>query len=427
MDIELILEKVKGQVKETLNEAQKDIESKVAEVVKQGGYATKEQYEAIKAAQDAYNEKLEKVLKEHGTMLDDIKGQMITKESVIKSPVEVLYEHKERIAQIRNQAMGNISFDLTQKDGIMYLTQDTKKTMPEATIDGVLDGGNTASISEALNSAAVLRMGAESPILNAFAEDRWIFGLANTTTTNSRIVVYWEEDVANNSGSPSLVMEGAEKPIVNYKYKLVAQPYKKVAGVLSITDEFEMDFGKLYQDIINKLRRDVMLKMQSNILTNVINNATAYNTSADFIAIGGVDTPNPHDAVVAMATQVNAETFSERANVAIFDPYTKGRIGVEKSVMLTYLNKPEEIAGLTYLGHAGVTSGHAVVGDLSQYNILLRGGMRVRMGYNGEDMVHNMFTVVVEQYYYDYISDLRKPAIVTGDLTAVMQAIAATT
>jgi hypothetical protein len=50
----------------------------------------------------------------------------------------------------------------------------------------------------------------------------------------------------------------------------------------------------------------------------------------------------------------------------------------------------------------------------------------VKVGYNGTDFAQNMFSVVIEQYYYDYISAARTPAIVKGpDFATVKTAISA--
>ena len=427
MELELILAKVKEQVKTAMAEDKPQLEALVKQIIEQGGGATKEQKEAIDKLVEKSTEKLEAAVKAQGTLIDDLKDKMNRPSSIIKSPVEVLLENKKSIKDIQRNAMGNIRFELNRKGKDLQMFRTNDKGMPEATINGVLAPENTAAVAEALTSASVMRMGASSPILEAFTETQWIFGLANMANTNNPFVVYWEEDVANHVGSPSLVAEGGRKPVVHYKYKLVAQTYKKSAAVLSFTNEFELDFGDLYETILNKTRREVMIDMQSRILLNVINSATAYSTAAEFTALGGVQAPNPHDAIVAMATEVNAQTFTQRANVSILNDYSLGRIGVEKDAINNYLNKPEIVRSLSYFGHAGVPSTSAIVGDLSQYNILLKGGLGIRMGYNGEDMVHNMFTVVVEQFYYDYIPEVRQAAIVTGDLLAIMSSIAATT
>ena len=65
-----------------------------------------------------------------------------------------------------------------------------------------------------------------------------------------------------------------------------------------------------------------------------------------------------------------------------------------------------------------------LVGDFKQFNIILRGGLIVRIGYNGTDFAQNMFSAVIEQYYMDYISGIRAAAIVKGQtFSAVKTAI----
>jgi hypothetical protein len=48
------------------------------------------------------------------------------------------------------------------------------------------------------------------------------------------------------------------------------------------------------------------------------------------------------------------------------------------------------------------------------------------VGYNGTDFGDNKFSTVMEQFYYDYISTVRKVAIVSGpDFATVKAAISA--
>jgi hypothetical protein len=52
--------------------------------------------------------------------------------------------------------------------------------------------------------------------------------------------------------------------------------------------------------------------------------------------------------------------------------------------------------------------------------------MIVRMGYNGTDFAENKFSTLTEQYYFNFISSIRKAAIVKGpDFATVRAAISA--
>ena len=78
------------------------------------------------------------------------------------------------------------------------------------------------------------------------------------------------------------------------------------------------------------------------------------------------------------------------------------------------------------VGNAGVGADDVIVGDFKQYNILLRGGLIMKVGYNGTNFAENKFSVVLEQYYFDYISTIRAKALVKGTTFATVKAAIAT-
>ena len=113
------------------------------------------------------------------------------------------------------------------------------------------------------------------------------------------------------------------------------------------------------------------------------------------------------------------------ANVAIMNTNKKYRMGILKDSQNVYLGAPPVLSNMSYTSNPSVAADAVIVGDLKQYNIAMRGGLILRVGHNGTDFAENKFSQVIEQYYFDYISDLRKSAIVKGpDFATVKTAIA---
>jgi hypothetical protein len=99
-------------------------------------------------------------------------------------------------------------------------------------------------------------------------------------------------------------------------------------------------------------------------------------------------------------------------------------MGLTKETTGGYLNTPDILGGVSFIGNPDMAADSVIVGDFKQYNIILRGGLIVRVGYNGTDFAQNMYSVVLEQFYFDYISTVRKTAIVKGpDFATVKTAI----
>lgn len=427
-ELAALVAKVRAEVQAEMKNAQEAMKGTVEEVVKQGGYATKEQYDALQAAQKESEEKVIAILEKQGLTLADLQAKSSSSPSVVKSISEILKENEDELKATHRNQVGVKEFMLfhNEKGEVVFKPFDrtgaAKAAGTTGTVDGLSGVGSLSSVIENISSASILRMNAGSQIVDNYANTPWIFDLINTTTAdfyeNSR-ATYWEE--LPREGAPAIVAEGATKPLVQYRYVLRSQEYKKFAQLIRFTDEFSFDFRSLQDDIMGKGRRDLRNGINSLVLTDLIAAATAYNTPTEF---GTVPFANDFDAIAAMAAQVDNATYGNNANAAIMSTFKKYRMGVEKAEDGNYLNRPAVLSGINFVGNPDMAADAVVVGDLKQYNVIWRGGIIVKIGYNGTDFAENKFSVVMEQFYYNYISEARKSAIVKGPtFTAVKEAI----
>lgn len=226
------------------------------------------------------------------------------------------------------------------------------------------------------------------------------------------MAIWFEED--GKEGSAAVVPEGEAKPLVQYKYKLRSEMYKKIAHVLSFSQEFSMDFERLQNDILSRGMIDINNLLNGNLLVGVTAAATPYNTAAAFKSGVPVPKVNDFDALIAMKTQVKDSQFGLTPNAALMSAFKEGRMAATKDDNGNYIDRPSYLDDLSFIGNPGMAGDNVIVGDLTNYNVILRGGMLIRIGYNDGDFIRNMFSVVQEQFYYDYIADVRKSAIVKG-------------
>ncbi len=396
--------------------------------VKNGGFITEAQFKEQKEAGDRLVAELKDITKSQGESIGSLTEKLSTSgKGPKKSIADLLKENEPKLKQVFSNGTGQMEFLLEQKsDGsvIMRPFDRNKAAGPIATVDDIGDPSNVASITQSLLASTLLRVGGNSQIISQYRNTPWIFDLINVTTSEyvsgAPYVMYYEE--VAKTGVATVVAEGGTKPKVQYAYKLVSKEYKKVAQLLQFTEEFSIDFRRLQDDILNKGRIDLLNVVNADLLTNIIAAATAYNTQADF---GTVPFVNDFDVIAAMAAQVDDATFGMNANAAIMSTFKKYRMGVEKDEMGAYLNRPEVLSGISFVGNPDMAADAIVVGDLKQYNLIQRGGIIVRIGYNGTDFAENKFSVVMEQFYFDYISDIRKPAIVKGPTFATVKALLA--
>lgn len=399
------------------------------------GLVDENRLDAVKSEMAAAYDRLEEVAKKQGTTIAELKDALENGGGAnsAKSIAEVFEDNKAALMDIKSAGAGFKEFALTRSDKGGYSMEEVKTVngqkvatkAPIATIAGVGGAGNAASVSQALTAAGLLRIG-EVPVVENYANNNWLLDLATVTRTSlSQSRAVWLEEEAR-VGDPAVVAEGATKPSVQYKYKYVNNDWKKAAALITFTQEFDIDFGWLEDRIIASGRRDVMAVVNSTALSDVTTAATMYNTATEFK--GGVPVPsaNEFDVIAAMAAQVDNSTYGNGvASAAIMSAFKKYRMGVLKDTTTDYLNAPDVISGIKFIGNPGMGNDDVIVGDISKLNILLRGGFIVRVGYNGTDFAQNQFSVVLEQFFQSYVAAPFRPAIVKGTFSTIKTAIGA--
>lgn len=384
----------------------------------------------IKALNDELTDLKAKALKQ-GTSLAEMELK-ITKQdqSEFKSIGSVLESNEEELKRVFMNGSGQKTF-LVQANAkgqlVMKPFDMTKAAGPHATVANVGGVGNAAAISVTLDAATLLRIGSNSAITSNYRNTPWVFDLVNVVNAGFEMpFAMWYEEQAK-VGASALVLEGAAKPLVQYSYALRTASYRKEAALIGFTDEFAMDFARLQDDIMNKGRIDVINRINQGILTNLTAAATTYNTSALFN--GGVARPaaqiNDYVAIAAMAAQVDNATYGSLANAAVMSTFKKYSMGTTLSTTGEWIDRCSVLDNLAFIGNPDMAANAIMVGDFKAYNLILRGGFIVKVGYNGTDFAENRFSVVMEQYYYDYISSIRQKAIVKGpDFATVKAALA---
>lgn len=387
-------------------------------VAKQNGGVTKEQFETYKTAAEGAVEAVKDIAAKQGTTLAELNLKIADAGQATKSIAQILEEDKEELKKIFAQGQGNKTY-------MLNWNQKGQPVMkPFSNVDASKTQGTTSgfsTITQALDAATLLRVGGNAQIYGQFRNTSWVFDLCNTINASfipGQAFVIWFDEQAKTGGSTA-VLEGATKPATNYSYVLRSDTYKKEATIVSFTEEFHMDFSQLESDIMGKARIDVINRLNTAILARIISNATIYNTELSFRGGTGaasyIPLVNDFDAIAAMAAQVDSATFGGfMANAAIMSTFKKYRMGILKDTTGGYLNPPKVLDGISFVGNPAMAADALIVGDLKQYNIILRGGLIVRVGYNGTDFAENKYSTVLEQFYFDYISAIRRPAIVSG-------------
>lgn len=421
---------VAAKVKTELDAYEAKVKQFAIDAVKNGNYISKESFEEYSNAAKTAVEAVTEACKTQGTTLAEVALKLNGNHMGTKSPAEVLRGDTEELRKIYSQGQGTKTYMLNQNskgEWVMKPIDMTKTTGLEATVGG-LPAGAVASITQALDAATLLRVGAGSMINSQYRNHAWIFDLCNTINASyisAQPFAMWFDEQPK-VGASQTTAEGVAKTASQYLYQLNSATYKKEATIIGITEEFHIDFAQLESDLLNKGRIDVINRVNQAILPDIIAAATVYNTGVSFQQGTGVPNVGDFDALAAMAAQVDNATFGAKANAAVMSTFKKYRMGIQKNTQGSYLNAPDVIGDLAFVGNPSMAADNVMVGDFKQFNIILRGGLIVRVGYNGNDFGNNQFSTVMEQFYYDYISTVRKVAIVSGpDFATVKAAITA--
>lgn len=430
-------EEKEALVVELGNSAAKKVEAVIAkhderlasiiEDAKKNKGVTQEQLDVIKEAGEEATAKLTAIAEKQGKVLADLKNAVgVAGAEKGTSIAELLHKDMDKLAEVFKQKNGSISYEILQTSkGEVFMRQfdSIKAAFTHGTIDDIDDASNVSSIAQSLSAASILRLGANADIINQYRNTPYIFDLCNTIQTNAPLAMWIDEKV--KEGTSANHVEGTEKSKSQYFYEIKSSDYKTEATLLSFSNKFEIDFTRLQQNAIQSARTDLVSRINAAVQTNIFSAATAYNTGTDFKTVFENADPNDYMALAAMAAQADSATFgSAQSNAVLMSTLKKYAMGILTDEQKNWLNAPDVLAPLSFVGNAGVGIDDVIVGDFKQYNILLRGGIIMRIGWNLDDLAKNKFSVVLEQDYFDYISTIRAKALVKGQtFAAVKEAI----
>jgi hypothetical protein len=389
------------------------------------GMISKETFETWQTEGKNALKELEEIATKQGTTLTEIALKMTSSHVGTKSISQTLKDDEEELRKVYANGSGNKAYMINvgeKGEFVMKPFDQSKAVGPVASIAGV-NGGTAASIFQAIDSASLLRLGGDSAIYSQYRNTKWVFELCNIINADyNTLMAMWYEEVVK-TGSSGTTPEGTAKSLVQYAYNLKTSTYKKEAMLIGFTEEFSLDFARLQSDILGKGRVDVMNRINTAVLADIIAAATPYNSALAYKNGAVIPTVNYNDylSIDALAAQVDNATFGQVANAAVMSTFKNHRVNTQMNSYGEFLMPPASLAGLAMVGNPAMATDDLLVGDFKQYNIILRGGLIVRIGYNGNDFAQNMFSAVIEQYYMDYISTIRAQAIVKGSTFAAVK------
>lgn len=240
----------------------------------------------------------------------------------------------------------------------------------------------------------------------------------NGTTDVSRLA--WINELTL-SGAPTLVLEGASKPLTSRTFQVEMSTAKKIAAAIQITEEFDADLPYLSSQVKSLLQLDLVRAYDDQIQADVIAAATPFDfTTAGIggyslsLLKGQIYDATFWDALTAMGLYPRINNFIP--NVSLINPITWGKMQMGKDTVGRYNYPNDELISRinAQIGNK-LWPDNALVGDLKQFKVLKYKDFVLKMGWINDDFIRNQFTIVAEVRFHDFISTARKKAIVYGE------------
>lgn len=346
-------------------------------------------------------------IKQQGMVINTLKESGKSEEKTLKDVLEGL---KTSFADHTKRRTGAVEIE--------YNFDSRTKA---AAVTAISTGG---SVTNNITGATALRLG-DGPLFEIKRGRPFILDFVNVGETNQPFLIWWDE--VAKQGNFAVTAEGVIKPLVQYEFVRRSSDYKKIAGYMVLTDEFMNDLPNLVTNIRRLAEIDIMNGLNANILTDMIAALPVFTYAG---LNGSIYHADDYGAIGAAITQIQQLFF--QPTVLVLNPADAWKMRLTKDDVGRYQMPPFAMNGQTFefgqvIVDPRIALGNFLVGDGSTWNVDMKGGLIIRIGYNQDDFIKNQQTLLVEQYYYDYISDNRKGAWVYGNFSVIKGLINDTT
>jgi hypothetical protein len=416
LELKAIKEKVAADAKVIFDKQNSELQSQVEEKVNAAfeklgkGMITKEACQAIVAdATKEYGEKatkLEGVLREQGDKLNGLITTIKAPRSQAMQVDEILKPHIQAIKDCYKAGSGMVKIDFAAEQ---------RKAAETSVANSILTMTPTLASPYApgidLTPLSVYEI-ARNPIFVSSYTDMG-------TTDLSRLAWINETQLL---GLPTLVVEGAAKPMTQRTFTVQYSIAKKIAAYIGITEEFDKDLPYLATAVRRLLQMDIVRAFDLQVQADVQANATQLNFTTALGPNGLTLAPlknsifdaTLYDALFTMGTAVRLANFIP--NISLVNPITMTKMLTTKDAYGRYNVPPDDLMEqINPKQGNNLFPDYALVGDMKQFKVDIYEDFSLKVGWINDDLIRNQFTVVAEVRFHDYISSNRTQAIMYAD------------
>lgn len=247
-------------------------------------------------------------------------------------------------------------------------------------------------------------------------------------TTASNQIEFTREASFTNAAAEKA--EGAAKPESTLTFELVALPVRTIPHYLKASKQVLDDAPMLRTYIDRRLTYGVQKRLQTQILTGngTSPNLAGLTDSGNFTAFTPTSGENALDSLNRIKHAVIAQDYMP--DFIFLNPADWGSIERIKRGSSDAGYVAGDGAGLTYIGNGlqpmvwgipvvasnDVTSGKVICGSSQAFQLFIRQGVNIQVGYENDDFTKNLVTILAEMRAA--LAVYTPAAIHYGDLTA---------
>lgn len=398
-------------------EIQKAVEAKFKELQDkfekvQADYETLKSNNAEKAELEKAITSIETVGKTLENFIEEQKTKTV--DSVLKQFTDFVVENQEKLKSIQAAGTGVIEF------------------VPKAV--GSITTGSGTNIGTEPNNMHT-NLGSFN-----LRNDNALMDLMTVTSQNSAALSY--TDLIPKEGDYTFVAEGAKKPEIDFKWETRFAEPKKIAAYEILTEEAVTDIARL-----QSVAREYLTKKHDLFKVNALYFAAGTGTLPRGATVYGrtfvagqlalrIKDPNFMDVVNAVITDVYTthnyiDEMEYMPNLVLINPvdfFVEFQAAKDANGLPLYpqasLFNSVTIGGVTIRPWGKIPAGKIFVADMKKYNVVNYVPFSIRLGFINEQFIHNMFTMLGESRFFQYVKNLDRQAFVYDDIATIKTAIA---
>jgi len=215
---------------------------------------------------------------------------------------------------------------------------------------------------------------------------------------------------AGGEGAPTAVTAGSAKPQSDRDWVKTVVPITKIAHYYKVPEEYLMDIAWM-QDEITGVGVEELLGVEDSLMLtasasstqfaglNQSFNSTAFSAPASLAL--AIEAANNYDVLVAAWTQLR--NLKSNATAVVLHPSDYAKLILTKDTTGSYVfGAPNQaipnLFGAPIVPHTAVTSDKYYLGDFSKVKVGVRAGLSVRFfDQDQDDAIKNLVTIVIEE------------------------------